>query len=68
MSLVLVFALVEKLKKDFTRELLSKLAESPSNSEFERYFDEYVATDKFERKMMAPRWMEEQFTMAESAA
>ncbi|KAF3513533.1 hypothetical protein F2Q69_00008046 [Brassica cretica] len=45
-------------------EFPSKLAESPSNSESARSLDEPMTSDEFERKTMAPRWMEEQYTTA----
>ncbi|KAL0721733.1 hypothetical protein Bca4012_036332 [Brassica carinata] len=48
-------------------ELSSKLAESPSNSKTARSLDESVTSYQSERKTMAQRWMEEQYT-AESAA
>ena len=45
-------------------EFPSKLAESPSDSESARSLDEPMMSDEFERKTMAPRWMEEQYTTA----
>ncbi|KAF2568908.1 hypothetical protein F2Q70_00026816 [Brassica cretica] len=46
---------------------LTNSSESPSNSESARSLDEPMTSDKFEWKTMAPRWIEEQYTV-ESAA